>query len=301
MRFCCLLLLLAGISTAQQAFDLEYKPVIAAPIAATGRGPVVLIDEAHYNFHTASGRYQPFAELLRRDGFVVKASAVPFSKEALQDARVLVIANALAERNSRNWSLPTPSAFSDAEIAAVGSWVKGGGSLLLIVDHMPFPGAVDNLARALGVQFSNGFAATDPPKQGPDFFERAAGNLLNHPITSGRNKAEQVDRIATFSGSAFRVDRPVEPLVVLGASWISRMPKVAWEFTPDTPQIPVKGWFQGAVLRSGKGRVAVFGEAAMFTAQLTGPNRAPVGMNAPTAPQNFQFLLNVMHWLTGLF
>jgi hypothetical protein len=46
--------------------------------------------------------------------------------------------------------------------------------------------------------------------------------------------------------------------------------------------------------------VAVFGEAAMFTAQVSGANRRPMGMNDPGAPENAQFLLNVLHWLTGL-
>ena len=47
------------------------------------------------------------------------------------------------------------------------------------------------------------------------------------------------------------------------------------------------------------GRVAVFGEAAMFTAQLAGPNAAPMGMNAPIAGQNARFALHVMRWLAG--
>ncbi|MHC4507963.1 MAG: hypothetical protein ACYTAO_03255 [Planctomycetota bacterium] len=46
------------------------------------------------------------------------------------------------------------------------------------------------------------------------------------------------------------------------------------------------------------GRVAVFGEAAMFSAQLAGPKQRPMGMNASDAEQNHQLLLNVMHWLT---
>ena len=46
------------------------------------------------------------------------------------------------------------------------------------------------------------------------------------------------------------------------------------------------------------GRAAFFGEAAMFTAQVAGPDRIPIGMNAPQAEQNFQFVLNVMHWLS---
>ncbi|HET9010982.1 MAG TPA: hypothetical protein VFN38_04170, partial [Gemmatimonadaceae bacterium] len=57
---------------------------------------------------------------------------------------------------------------------------------------------------------------------------------------------------------------------------------------------------QGATLQLGRGRVAIFGEAAMFSAQVAGPRREPMGMNAPAAGQNAQFVLNTMHWLSGL-
>jgi hypothetical protein len=60
----------------------------------------------------------------------------------------------------------------------------------------------------------------------------------------------------------------------------------------------VAGWYQEAVLRRGEGRVAVFGEAAMFTSQRSGPEARPVGMSAPVAGQNERFLLNLVHWLT---
>jgi hypothetical protein len=48
------------------------------------------------------------------------------------------------------------------------------------------------------------------------------------------------------------------------------------------------------------GRAAFFGEAAMFSAQVAGPDRIPIGMNGPQAEQNYQFVLNLMHWLSGL-
>ena len=47
----------------------------------------------------------------------------------------------------------------------------------------------------------------------------------------------------------------------------------------------------------GAGRIACFGEAAMFSAQLAGPNHFKAGMNSPEAAQNFQLLLNLIHWL----
>ncbi len=65
---------LSACSDAQQVADPSFKPKIEKPAFTSGKGPVVLLDEAHYNFHTASGRYQPFADLLRRDGYVVVGS-----------------------------------------------------------------------------------------------------------------------------------------------------------------------------------------------------------------------------------
>ena len=285
-------------SVAQQVADSSFAPPIPRPAYPKGRGPVVLLDEAHYNFHTAEGRYMPFAQLLRRDGYVVMASTSPFSKDELQKGKILVVANALAERNRTDWSLPTPSAFSDEEIVAVREWVEGGGSLFLIADHMPFAGAADKLATALGIHFSNGYAVAENA-QGRMMFRRSDGSLLDCAITRGRTRAERIDSVATFTGSAFEVLEAVQPVLVLGPSVASILTSVAGQVSADTPRIPVGGWYQGATIRFGKGRVAVFGEAAMFSAQLAGPDRVPMGMNSPAAAQNAQFLLNVMRWLSG--
>jgi hypothetical protein len=59
------------------------------------------------------------------------------------------------------------------------------------------------------------------------------------------------------------------------------------------------GSVQGAVMRVERGRAAFFGDATLFTAQIAGPERRLVGMNARGA-ENFQFVLNVMHWLSGV-
>ncbi|HYR11990.1 MAG TPA: DUF4350 domain-containing protein, partial [Longimicrobium sp.] len=125
---------LAAKAGAQQVPDSAFAPPIARPAFAQGAGPLVLVDEAHTNFHTADGRYYAFAQLLRRDGYVVRGLREPFTRQALAGARVLVIANALHPSNAQNWALPTPSAFTPQEIAAVEAWVREGGSLLLIAD-----------------------------------------------------------------------------------------------------------------------------------------------------------------------
>jgi hypothetical protein len=122
---------------------------------------------------------------------------------------------------------------------------------------------------------------------------------MNHPITNGRNMDERIDSVATFTGQAFQVKGDIAPLLVFGPLFISQMPQKSWEFSSETPSIPVNGWLQGAAFHFGKGRVAVFGEAAMFTAQIDGTGK-PMGMNAPYANQNAQFTLNIIHWLSGI-
>jgi hypothetical protein len=189
------------------------------------------------------------------------------------------------------------SAFSDDEVRDVHDWVRRGGALLLIVDHMPAPGAIENLASAFGAHWSNGYAQ-DPSSGGLIVFKRSDGSLGEHAITNGRNSAERIDQVATFAGSAFQAFG-AQPLLTFKGEAVSWLPTTAGNLVPGTPSVSVKDWQQGAVLTLGKGRVALFGEAAMFTAQRVGPNREPMGMNARNASQNQQFLLNVMHWLTG--
>ena len=289
---------------AQQVMDTAFVPRLrSAPTYATAKGPVVLIDEAHNNFHTASGRYRPFAKLLEADGFVVRPNTARFDSASLAAGRVLVIANAVSSQNRDDWRWPSHSAFAPSEIAAVASWVRRGGSLLLIADHQPFAGAADSLANTLGVFFANGFAvpAVGGKRPGEIVFRRGEG-LVRHAITDGSSAAQRVDSVVSFTGSAFRLARSVErpgELMRLPAGTRVRMSVVAWQFSDSTPEFRGDGMLQGAVFQLGKGRVAVFGEAAMFSAQVTGPERLPMGMNAPYAAGNPQFVLNTLHWLVG--
>lgn len=289
---------IAGLARAQQVQDPGFKPPVPRPAYEAGTGPRVAIDEAHHNFHTATGRYEPFAELLRRDGYRVSALDRRWSRATLEEVEVLVVANALNERNAEDWTLPTPSAFTADEIAALRAWVERGGSLLLIADHMPFAGAANDLGLAFGIEFSNGFVVPGHAGRGvPDVFTYDSG-LKDTPATRGRTAAERVTEVATFTGSAFKVPANATPVIVLGAGSISHLTRRSLQVTSDTPSEDVAGWCQVALLDAGRGRVAVSGEAAMFSAQLAGPKRQPMGMNSPAAPRNYQFLLNILHWLT---
>ncbi|MHC4996481.1 MAG: DUF4350 domain-containing protein, partial [Planctomycetota bacterium] len=278
-------------ATAQQRAAKDFVPEVANPTHAMGAGPVVWIDEAHHNYHTKDGRYQSFAKFLAKDGYRVGANTAPFSAKTLKGCDVLVVANALHASNAKSWRLPTPSAFTADEVEAVRAWVAGGGSLVLIADHMPFPGAAAELGAAFGFSFTNGYTQGAGGKRlGP--FLKSEGGLRDHAITEG------VEGVLTFTGQAFGSPVGAEPLMVLPEGASTALVEQAGRITRQTQRADSSGKHQGAVLRHGKGRVVVFGEAAMFTAQISRAGR-PMGMNAPGAEGNALFLLNTMRWLTG--
>jgi hypothetical protein len=298
------LILLAGSFTmnlkAQQVADTTFNPVTVRTEYPSGEGPLVLIDEGHNNFHTADGRYLPFARLLRADGYNVAGYKGEFTFPLLKDARILVIANALNKINIQNWFLPTPSAFTPGEISALTGWVKSGGSLFLIADHMPMGGAAADLAAAFGIRFTNGFAA-DTSVQGPAFFYRKDNTLLSCSVTNGRNDDEKVNKVVTFTGQAFPLPEGATSILKFDKRYLLLESDTAWVFNSQTRYTPIDGWSQGAFMKFGAGRIVFFGEAAMFTAQLAGPQKIRVGMNSDYAEENYKLLLNIIHWLDGRY
>ncbi|UCC81268.1 MAG: DUF4350 domain-containing protein [Candidatus Zixiibacteriota bacterium] len=297
--YCLYLALCLACNSQQQLGDSSFVPNIETPTFEIGKGPVVKIDEAHHNFHTMDGRYLAFAEVLRHDGYRVEANTSEFNLDSLRACSILVISNALNERNIEDWSLPTPSAFTDEEIEVVRKWVEDGGALFLIADHMPFPGAAQKLAAAFGFEFSNGFAF-DTLKQGRDIFRRSDGSLRAHKITDGKDPSGRVDSVASFTGQAFKANRDHQPVIVFDSNYVVYLPEIAWEFDEKTEILPIAGWMQAAATRYGEGRVFVSGEAAMFSSQVAGGGSS-FGLTSPEAAQNLLFLRNIMCWLSGCF
>ena len=110
------------------------------------------------------------------------------------------------------WVLPTPPALAPEEVTALVKWVHDGGSLLLIADHMPFPGSVAELADAFGIVFLQRLCQEVGQRRRHVIFTRAGG-LADHAIIRGRNASEQITALKTFTGQAFRTVVPVEPLM----------------------------------------------------------------------------------------
>ena len=192
------LILLSSYLFGQQVADSTFHYANKNPIYKNRQGSVITLDEAHFNYHTLSGRYYTFGRLLEQDGYTLNAGRSAFTSAYLSTIKILVIANALPDTSE--WILPTKSAFTTAEINDLHKWVMSGGNLFLIADHMPFPGAYSQLALAFGFNFINSYAMRKDKK--PEMFSRALKNLTSNKITNGRNKSEHVEYL---SGLIFRV------------------------------------------------------------------------------------------------
>ena len=255
-----------------------------------------MFDEAHHNFHTTDGRYKPFVDLLMNDGYNVIRNRQPFVKLRLSGFKILVIANALGAEEDDDIGADE-SAFTAEEIAAVADWVKGGGALLLIADHAPFGGAASALANSFGVDMSSGYtfdpeySVAGSPTQ--LIFSRENKLLGNHAITEGRNESERINIVRSFTGQSLKGPEGSIEILKLSDSAQDRP-----TYTDQT-STPAAGRAQAIALKFGKGRVVVQGEAAMLSAQISGPDKHTMGMNVP-GNDNKQYTLNLVHWLSGI-
>jgi hypothetical protein len=289
-----LILAFAFVAAGQQQADPTFDATVKKP-AYTTTSPRVSIDEAHFNFHTAGGRYKPFADLVSNDGYRVASNKQTFTAESLKGFDILVIANAgAAQQNSAD---RTKSAFTDAECDAVREWVRAGGALLLIADHAPAGAAAANLASRFGVDMSKGYTGDPVNHERVSLniswirFSRANRNLGDHPITRGRDVSERINSVVSFTGQSLK--GPKESIALLKLS--AQAYDVDDLNNPDKAKLTsAAGRVQALALTIDKGRVVIFGEAAMLSAQ-----NQNFGMNYP-GTDNRQFVLNVMHWLSGL-
>jgi hypothetical protein len=133
-------------------------------------------------------------------------------------------------------------------------------------------------------------------------------------ILQGRNPAEAVKLVRSFTGQSLSVPQGARALLKLGPT-IREAPTNA-EVDAEQNELRSKGAFgshssaatgrsQGLAMTFGKGRLVVLGEAGMFSAQIAtlvdGDRKFDMkfGMNVEGTDDR-QFALNVVHWLSGL-
>ena len=316
MRLALVFAALAAVQVAaqQQVVDQSFNTAVVNAAFPRGKGPVVAIDEAHSNFHTAGGQYRPLADLLSADGYRVVASTHKFDAGVLADVNVLVIANArdLAAILSGDLSKP---AFTERECNVVRDWVRAGGSMLLIADHAPFGQAAATLGERFGVAMGKGWTFDRTTGGGITTqldFSRDNGLLGDHAILRGRGAGETIRRLRSFTGQS--LGAPAGATVLMRLSPTARDAMTPADLDAEdaaargsdpasrgTHSVAPAGPAQGIAMAFGAGRVVVLGEAAMLSAQVI---RYPdgkamqFGMNAP-GNDDRQFALNVFHWLSS--
>ena len=292
----------SGNPSGRQGADPGFNAHVARP-AYPNRRPRVLFDEAHNNADTSLGRYKPFTDLVTSDGYSVVPGTRSFSRAALTGFDVAVIVNAAGPGSQKD-----ASPFTEEECDSVRDWVSAGGSLLLISDNAPFSAAIAKLSKRFNVELTEGYTidtskySKDGEDQSELLFTRDDGLLGEHPINSGRDTAERINRVISYSGTSLKGPDVAVPLLKLSDTAVDILPPDR-KPTPDNPspdhrQVSAAGRAQGIALKIGKGRVVVLGEAAMLTAQVA-PRGFRFGMNVPGI-DNRQFALNIMHWLSGL-
>lgn len=300
MRSFLLFLLIALCACASQQPDNSFDVSIKNP-AFKSIKPKVLLDEAHYNVHTASGTYKPFVNLIKNDGCSVEPNKELFSTKTLSGCHLLVISNAKGGKHDSKYK----PAFTEDECKAVKEWVQNGGSLLLIADHYPMGSAAENLSQQFGVHMFNGETSDTIHFSGnAQFKDRLVFDTTNkllavNEITQGTSPSDAVNTVIADRGQSLSIPEQGTVLLKLSPAALHMLPDSIWEangktYTRFADPVSASGNCQGIALNFGKGKVVILGEASMLTAQTFKGEK--FGMNAGDN-DNKQFTLNIVHWL----
>jgi hypothetical protein len=209
--------------------DASYAPRLKHPHFR--RGPVVLIDEAHGNTHTLRGLYRPLSRLLAAAGYRVGRNRQDFIAPALETTTVLIVAN--------------PDALARSEIEALRQWVRDGGGLFLIADHIAdHVRATGPLARSFGIEITAKLtsSALSPEPSG-----------ILHPIRAGRQE----------------YDESVQQLSLIPGPVINTIDPAASEVIPS----------RAAASTYGRGRAVVFTGADAFASRIAIADNDQLALN----------------------
>jgi hypothetical protein len=299
----CLMLLAVWPANAQRQLpDSGFSFSNDNPAYARGDGPRIMLSTTNSRY-VEQGALDPFAALAQSDGFVVQRQEGPLIDALAGFDGILVIANPFLTNFARYPAMEPPSAFSATEIATIRAWVENGGKLLLLADHAPFGGGSSELAAAFGFTFLNGHAV-DAEQAALNYqrvnieFTPEHGLNTSHPIADGSTGREAVRRFFSFGGQAFIPADGAEILLTIPEGWDAVFTYRLRDELKTAPRIDASGMAQGAAMEYGEGRLAIFGEAGGFTAQII-DGSLKFGMNTAEGSDNPEFILATLRWLAG--
>ncbi len=283
---------------AQQVPDMEFQYNVKIPAYKKGTGPILLIDKAHSPY-LQRGSYDPFAKLVRDDGFQTNYLETKITENTLARTQILIVVNSYQKSFAEFPLLQPPSAYESSEIAAIKNWVTKGGRLLIIADHAPFAGGTSALAEAFGFIYFNGYVfkkSSLPFRHGNINYQLKGGLNQEHPIVSGEYVSEKIEQFFTFTGSAFIPPAEAMKLLTVPEGYVAIMTQSLRREAETAPKINVSGLSAGSTMKFGDGRLAIFAEAAAFSAQTVNKIKT-IGMNNPKGAKNPLFVLATMRWL----
>ena len=298
---CFALLPGAGIAFAQRQLpDLDFAFANADPAYEAASGPVIAVSTLNSPL-VQRGDYDPLIKLAGTDGFRAARKDGTLSEVLAGKPDILVIINAYLPSYANFPAMDPPSAFSADDIEAVHKWVDGGGSLLILADHAPFGGGSSKLAALFGFTFLNGHVAEDRSAAAGFVhvdidFTPENGLNTDHPITNGGMGRKPISHFFAFGGQGFIPPDGATTLLRIPNGWSAIFSYAIERELRSAPRIDAGGMSQGAVMNFGKGRVAVFGEAGGFSAQIV--DRVDrFGFNSALGKDNPDFVLSVLRWL----
>jgi hypothetical protein len=208
----------------------------------------------------------------------LRTNAEELGLEQGKAASVLVVANAQAPAGSP----ADASAFTEQEVIALESWVREGGSLLLVADRAPFGAPARALAKAFGVTLDNNTVLVKQADGSP------SGELTIDVNKYGERAHPLFDRVLTV---VYVVGESLS-----GPGVILRAPDGA--YGGSTPQAadgpPAAGKPLMLAFDHGKGRVVVIGDGGVVSAFGSASGNAHRGISEG---DNARFVRNLFKWL----
>jgi hypothetical protein len=122
------------------------------------------------------------------------------------------------------------------------------------------------------------------------------GLKTGHSVLDGSTGRQKVTRFQAFGGQSFIPPAEATSLLTIPQGWVALFTYRLEAELATAPRIDASGMSQGAVMDFGNGRLAVFGEAGGFSAQIIdGTER--FGFNTPEGAANPEFILATLRWL----
>jgi len=284
-----------------QAPDTEFSYQIDHPAYQQGKGPRITIHDRNSPF-VRDGGLMAFNNLVTGDGYQVTQHRFSLDADVLASTDVLMIANAYSAKFRSRSVLDPPSVYTDAEIKTLIDWVFAGGALLILADHSPLGGGTKKLSAAFGFTQMSGYLIKDRGSPGEDQlfinYKVETGLNTNHPITNGDTGRRKLKQFMTFGGQALIPPPEAQSILTIQKGYVSLVTLQLHRELNTATRINSEALSMGAVLKYGKGRVAIFGEAGGFTSQIFNKTNL-MGFIHPQGKENPEFVLSTMRWLSG--